>query len=405
MREDRLKVVSFTTVYPRPEEPRFGVFVRARLMALAKLAEVRVVAPVAVIEYGNPKRRFAGLEPGRGGRMDEGLRVDQPRWIYPPGMGWCHAWWLARFSEGRVGRIRKEFRFDVIDAHFGHPEASAAARLARRYGTPFTVTLRGNETAHGQEPKKRRRMAEALRAAARVIAVSEPLRDYAVGLGVDPARAVVIPNGIDGGVFHPGNRTAERAALGMGDDELHILSAGYLIERKGHHRIVEALPELARRGLKARLWIVGDRGSEGDFEKEIRRRVACCGVEGQVRFVPAAPPEELARYMRACDAFCLATNREGWPNVVNEALACGAPVVATDVGGVPAMIVDPRYGFVVPPGDRAALEGALARALTGKWDREAISAQGLKRSWGEVAREVFEQLSAAARENRHSCGS
>jgi glycosyltransferase involved in cell wall biosynthesis len=186
----------------------------------------------------------------------------------------------------------------------------------------------------------------------------------------------------------------------MGDGELHILSAGYLIERKGHHRIVEALPGLRARGLKARLWIAGEKGAEGDFAAEIRRKVAECGVEDAVRFVGAVSPAALACYMSACDVFCLATSREGWPNVVNEALACGAPVVATDVGGVPAMIPDERFGYVIPPGDEPALEEALAGALTREWAREAISAQGLKRSWGEVAREVFEQLSAAAMENR-----
>jgi glycosyltransferase involved in cell wall biosynthesis len=370
------------------------------LQHLAELADVRVVSPMAAVYYGLAGKRLMGLKGIEGPVADGRLMVEYPRWVYPPGMGWAHGWWLNRFSQATVEMVRREFRFEVIDAHFGHPEASAARWLAQRFGVPFTVTLRGNETAHGRDPKKRQRMAEALRTAARVIAVSGPLRDFAIELGVRPDRAVVIPNGIDAAVFHPRDRGAERARLGMGDGELHILSAGYLMERKGHHRIIETLPGLRARGLKVRLWIAGEKGPEGDFEGEIRRRVAECGVEDAVNFVGAVAPAELAFYMSACDVFCLASNREGWPNVVNEALACGAPVVATNVGGVPAMIVDERFGRVIPPGDSAALEDALARALTGAWDREAISAQGLKRSWGEVAREVFEQLSAAAEENR-----
>ena len=395
-----MKVLSFTTVYPRPGDPRFGIFVRARLQHLGELAEVRVVSPMAAVYYGMAGKRLMGLNGIEGPVRDGNVMVEYPRWVYPPGMGWAHGWWLRRFAQGTVERVRRGFPFDVIDAHFGHPEAWAACGLARRFGAPFTVTLRGNETAHGKDEKKRRRMAEALRAAARVIAVSGPIRAFAIELGVRPDRAVVIPNGIDAGVFHPRDRAAERARLGMGDGELHILSAGYLIKRKGHHRIVETLTGLRARGLKVRLWIAGEKGAEGDYAGEIRRRVGECGVEDAVRFVGAVAPAELACYMNACDVFCLASNREGWPNVVNEALACGAPVVATDVGGVPAMIVDGRFGRVVPVGDSAALEEALARALTGVWDRGAISAQGMKRSWGEVAREVFEQLSAAAEENR-----
>lgn len=395
-----LRVLSFTTVYPKPGEPGFGVFVRTRLQALAALADVAVVAPVAVVDYGNPKRRLTDLSEVPTSRLDGALRVYHPRWFYPPFIGWAHPWWLARFSESSFGRIQREARFHVIDAHFGHPEAAAAHRLARRFGVPFTVTLRGNETFHAQDPAKRSRMAKALRAAARVITVSEPLREFAVSLGVEPSRAVTIPNGIDSSIYHPRDRAAQRLRLGMDSAELHILSAGYLIERKGHHRIVETLPGLIAGGRNVRLWIVGDPGSEGDFSAEIRRRVSQCGVQAKVSFVPAVDASELACYMSACDLFCLASSREGWPNVVNEALACGAPVVATNVGGVPAMITSDRLGIVIPPGDSGALAGALAGALSRTWDREAISIHGLSRSWAHVAREVYEQLSAVSIDNR-----
>ena len=396
----RLKVLSFTTVYPRPDNARLGIFVRARLLRLAALADVAVVAPVALIEYGSPTRRWADLSRVPRRCLDETIRVEHPRWVYPPLIGWAHSWWLAKFSMSSFGSLRREFPFQVIDAHFGHPEASAALRLARRFGVPFTVTLRGNETFHAQDPRKRQRMEKAFRAAARVIAVSEPLRDFAIELGVDPKRAVVIPNGIDSAVFHPRDRAAERQRLGMADSEIHILSAGYLIERKGHHRIVEILAGLQGHGRPVRLWIVGDPGSEGDFAAEIRRRVSQCGVQSNVTFVPAVPAAELACYMSACDLFCLATSREGWPNVVNEALACGTPVVATNVGGVPAMIPDSRFGLIVPPGDSAALGDALARALSTEWDRDAIARQGLSRSWEQVAKEVYEQLRAVTIENK-----
>jgi glycosyltransferase involved in cell wall biosynthesis len=400
MSDARLRILSFSTVYPRPTEPRFGIFVRARLQKLAVLADVAVVAPVAPIEYGSPNQRWFDLSRTPLRRMDDALRVEHPRWFYPPLFGWSHSWWLARCAQGSFGRLQQEFPFQVIDAHFGHPEASAAFRLARKFGVPFTVTLRGNETFHAEDPRKRRRMAEALKAAARVIAVSEPLKDFAIELGVDPQRAVVIPNGIDSAVFHPRDRSAERQRLGMVDSELHILTAGYLIERKGHHRIVETLAGLQGHGRPVRLWIVGDPGAEGDFASEIRRRVSRCGVQANVTFVPAVPAAELACYMSACDLFCLATSREGWPNVVNEALACGAPVVATNVGGVPAMIPGPRFGLIVPPGDSAALGDALARALSIEWDRDAIARQGLSRSWEQVAKEVYEQLRAVTIENK-----
>jgi len=400
MPDSRLRILSFTTVYPRPGEPRFGVFVRARLQALAEFAEVMVVSPSALIDYGNPNRRLGGAATLSTSSADEAIRVVRPKWLYLPSIGWTHPWCLAAFTSGPISRLRREFQFDIIDAHFGHPEASAAYRLAKRFRVPFTVTLRGNETFHAEDPRKRSRMAEALRAAARVIGVSEPLCEFALSLGVEARRAVTIPNGIDASIYHPRDRAAERRRLGMDNGEYHILSAGYLIERKGHHRIVEALPSLIAGGRKVRLWIVGDPGSEGDFSSEIRRRVSQCGVQASVSFVPSVEASELACYMSACDVFCLASSREGWPNVVNEALACGAPAVASNVGGVPAMIPDRRFGFIVQPGNHGELASALAAALSTGWDRDAISTQGLSRSWRHVAREVFKQFSDVAIDNR-----
>jgi glycosyltransferase involved in cell wall biosynthesis len=108
--------------------------------------------------------------------------------------------------------------------------------------------------------------------------------------------------------------------------------------------------------------------------------------------------DALAELMSAADVFCLASSTEGWPNVVNEALACGTPVVATDVGAVRQMIDSDRYGSVVPVRDGEALAEALRAALTGRWDHEAISARGRSRSWSLVAEEVLEQMRAVLAE-------
>jgi glycosyltransferase involved in cell wall biosynthesis len=104
--------------------------------------------------------------------------------------------------------------------------------------------------------------------------------------------------------------------------------------------------------------------------------------------------------MSAADVFCLASTNEGWPNVVHEALACGAPVVATDVGAVPEMLAGGRYGCVVPVNDPAALEKALAEALQRDWDRAAIAAWGGARSWRQVASEVWEEMKIIAADKR-----
>src|SRR6185295_5597344 len=136
-------------------------------------------------------------------------------------------------------------------------------------------------------------------------------------------------------------------------------SAGYLIERKGYHRLIPAVAALRSRGIPCELHIAGGPGGESAYETGLRKMVAELHLESAVRFLGAVSPSRLAELMSEAGVFCLASSREGWPNVVNEALACGAPVVATDIGGVPEMIPSGQYGLIVPAGVQQALERSL----------------------------------------------
>lgn len=390
-----MNILSISTVFPNPSEENLGLFVRARLEGLAARASVRVLAPVPLVDY-------ARIRASRGDRpvcppcpREGRLEVFHPRWFYPPGGGVLNALFLFLRLLAPAWRLDTASPIDLIDAHFGYPDGIAAALLAAWPGPggtprprrPFTVTLRGNEIMHGRYRFRRMAMRWALRRAARVIAVSEALREYAISLGVEPSKTRTIPNGIDTAVFHPHPLPAQRAPR-RGSGPKQILSAGYLIERKGHHHAIRATAALRARGVDCELEVAGGPGREGKFEDRLRRLAAELGLESAVHFLGVVPPARLAELMSAADVFCLASSREGWPNVVNEALACGTPVVATNVGGVPDLIPSGEFGYVVPAGDQNALENALETALGRDWDREAIARWGASRSWDQVAAEV-----------------
>jgi len=389
-----VRVLSLCCLYPNPLHPGQGLFVQRRLRHLAELTEVMVVAPFAVVQYGNQSgsrmRLREQLCPVR--RQDAEMTVLQPRWFYPPLSGSLSACWLFVRLLPMLVRLRREFPYEVIDTHFGHPEGVAGALLSTALKVPFTMTLRGNEPKHSRSRLGRFWMSWALRRAARVFTVSARLRDFAIKLGAAPENVKMVPNGIDASIFYPRDRATCRTRYGFDPGRPLVFSAGALVERKGHHRIVRALASLRDKGARPQLAIAGARGPEGAFEEKLRLLVAELGMEADVRFLGQTPPEGLAELMSASDVFCLASTNEGWPNVVHEALACGAPVVATNVGAVPEMLPDERYGVIVPVNDRTALERGLARALAGRWDRQAIAAWGQARSWGHVAGEVLEQM-------------
>lgn len=392
----KIKILTLTTVYPSSTEPELGVFVRTRLVHMAASAEVKVLAPVPLINYGRRVHELTRRIPAR--RLDNGIEIAAPRWFYPPGGGALNGLFLFLRIAWPVTRIRRGFPFEVIDAHFAHPEGVAAALAAAAIGCPFTITMRGSEQQHGAYWLRRKLMGWALRRAGRVIAVSEKLRKFAIGLGVDPSRAVTIPNGIDTAVFHPRDRRQSRAAFSVAADTPLIVSAGHLIELKGHHRIMRAVRQLIDEGTDVELLIAGGRGRANDYEPELRREIETLGLAGRVRLIGHVDREALARLMCAADVFCLASAREGWPNVIHEALACGTPVVATNVGGVPEMIPSEQFGIMVPPDDAAALHAGLKRALCGRWDRDAIALWGQARSWDQVAAEVVGEMERVAEE-------
>lgn len=326
------------------------------------------------------------------GQMDGPLEILYPRWIYPPSGGALTA--LCLFVELVVplARLRKRFPFQFIDAHFGYPEGIAAALLALVFRCPYSITMRGNETMHAGYLFRGIAQRWAIRRADRIITVSKRLREFAITCGAHPSTIRTIPNGVDSSIFYPRRSGDARRRLGLDPSAPLIVSAGYLIERKGHHKVIRALKALRERGSSVRLAIAGGPGAEGQFEPALRKLTFELALEDRVHFLGHLPPDDLAELMSAADVVCLASSREGWPNVVNESLACGTPVVATDIGGVPDMIPSANYGFIVPVEDMAALTQALDRALNKRWNREAISAWGMSRSWDEVAGEVFRSM-------------
>ena len=361
---------------------------------MALLAGIRVVAPLPLIDYS---RLWTSGFPAKvsGKRNDGQFEVMHCRWIYFPLGAAMNSVLLFLTLLPVLTRLRREYRFEWIDSHFAFPDGIAAAMLARWFNVPFSITLRGNETMHASRSNAiRASMSWAFSKATCIITVSESLRQFAISLGANPTTARTIPNGVDHRIFFPRDRQASRQKLRATAHQKIIVSAGSLIERKGHHRMITALGSLKRQGLDALLLVVGGKGREGNYSSILQSMSNDLGLSERVRFLGHVAPDDMAELMSAADLFCLASSREGWPNVIHEAMACGTPVVTTNVGGTPEMVPSPEYGTVVPVDDQKALEAAIAGALAAEWDREAIRKWAHARSWEQVANEVIDHFGA-----------
>jgi teichuronic acid biosynthesis glycosyltransferase TuaC len=280
----------------------------------------------------------------------------------------------------------------------------AAALLGRLLGVPVVLTLRGLEVRLEGDRLRRPQLAWALRAADRVIAVSEDLADLAVRLGLPRARVRVIGNGVDPDLFRPLDRAACRRELGLPPAGPYLLTVGTLSERKGAHLVLDAMALLAGRLPGLCYLLVGGAGAEGAEGAALARRAARLGLAGRVVFAGPRPPAELPAWYGAADLFVLPSALEGCPNSVLEALACGTPVAATPVGSVPRLLADPAAGVIVPRRDAGSVAAAIELALARPWDRARVSAPVRARSWGVVGREVGEEIAAALAARRAARG-
>jgi glycosyltransferase involved in cell wall biosynthesis len=395
--EPRLVVLS--TLFPHSAQPTAGVFIRERMFRVAKAVPLTVVAPSAWFPLQGGLRRWRPhfRPPAPAKETQEGIDIHRPRFLSVPGaVKGLDGRFMALACLPLFARLKKQLGCNIIDAHFAYPEGYAASLLGRWLGLPVCVTLRGTEVPLARDPARRRRMIEAMSQATRIFAVSESLKRHAVALGIEADKIAVVGNGVDTAKFRRLDRAAARGALGISAGGPILVSVGALVERKGFHRVLECLPELRTRFPDLRYLIVGGPGPEGDYSAELRRAVQSLGLESCVSFLGPVAQADLNVVLSASDLFVLATRNEGWANVFLEAMACGLPVVTTDVGGNAEVVSDDRLGTIVTFGDRASLTRAISEALTRDWDRDAIVAHAESHSWERRTRTLVEEFAAIA---------
>lgn len=349
------RVVSIATLFPDAARPNFGLFVEKSLRALAAQPGIllTVVAPVGLPPFPlalHPRYRALRALP----QQEEwnGLAVHRPRFTLIPKVG-------ARFNPAAIARsvlpIARAAAPDVIDAQFFYPDGPAAMRVAGTLGLPFSAKARGADISHfGHDPAAAPQLLEAAHKAAGLLAVSEAMRRDMAAIGIDPAKIAVHYTGIDAERFHPGDRAAARAALGMGDAPA-LLTVGALIPRKGQALVIEALPALP--GVD--YWLAG----AGEEEGRYRTLAAKLGVADRVRFLGPVANADLPQLYRAADIVVMPSASEGLANAWVEALACGTPIVISDAGGAAELVTAPAAGRIVErtaPAIAQAVQATLA---------------------------------------------
>jgi len=386
-----VKSLTFTTLYPNAIQPRHGIFVETRLRHLVASGDVvtRVVAPVPWFPTTHQAfGRYADLARVPPKEVRHGIEIVHPRFPLIPKVGMTVAPGLLAAAMLPVLQrvIHEGYDFDVLDAHYFYPDGVAAAWLAERLHKPLVITARGTDLNLIPQHFLPRKMIQwAAEKAGAMITVCQALKETLIQLGVNADKVTVLRNGVNLQLFHPINREEMRRRLGL--NHITLLSVGHLIERKGHDIAIRALTELPQ----TRLIIAGD----GEEEGALRQLSAALGVAERVVFLGALPQDKLAHYYGAVDALVLASSREGWANVLLEAMACGTPVIASNVWGTPEVVAAPEAGILMPERTPRGLVLAFNALFANYPAHEATRLYAERFSWDDTTtgqKELFARV-------------
>jgi glycosyltransferase involved in cell wall biosynthesis len=387
---DRLRLLAITQIFPRPSAVTGGSYNLNQFQSLDGENAVSVISPTPWTEF----RLHQLWHKARSQEVQTQFPVVRPTFVFPPKI------FRSAYGLFYMASIRKqfdhavaEFKPDAVLACWSHPDGWATVRLAREYGLPVMIKVHGSDVlVLGRDPRRRERVAEALREADGVIAVSQNLADHVIALGVEPSRVHIVPHGIDQNMFCPGDRLESQRRLGLANDDpqqhlKRLLFVGNLLLSKGVGVLLEAAALLRQRGVDFLCHLVG----RGQDEPRLAALCQRLGLEEHVQFVGACPQWKLPDWYRACDLVLLPSFSEGIPNVLREAMMCGRAFVATRVGGIPE-ITRPQVGRLVEAGNPRELADAIASALAEGLVADRETALALNISWERSAQMLLDEF-------------
>ena len=391
-----MHVLALSTLYPNAVNPRFGTFVARSLEGLAKHTDwdVTVINPIGVppIAFGK-YRDLTDLEPVA---VENGVTVHRPRFTLIPKFG-------ARRNAGAIAKavlpiveeIHARQPIHVIDAEFFFPDGPAAAIIAEATGIPFSIKARGSDISQWKKLEyAREQILDAAERADGLLAVSGALADEMAQLGMDREKITVHYTGLDRDRFRPLRHTQLRAQLSrqlgfdLPDSAPMLACIGNLMERKGQDIAIKALPLLNN----ARLVLVG----KGEIEGDLRGLAEQLGVADRVHFAGSVDHDVMPLVLSAADVMVLPTVSEGLANAWVESIACGTPVVTSDVGGVREIITSEVAGRLVERTPEAVAE-AVRAILNDPPDPDDVASVAERFSWQNNAVALAAHLDRMAR--------
>ena len=367
-----MKILIITNLFPNASEPNRAMFNKQQFLALREYCDFKVIAPLPHFKCTR------GQVPLR--ETIDGMDVHHPRYlVIPKILRSMHGVSYYYGIHNEVEDIAKTFSFDLIFATWTYPDAYAASMIAKEMNKPLVIKVHGSDiNLLNLYPSRRVMVQKTFKQAKKIIAVSQPLKRKLVELGVPEYKVTHLTNGIDTKKFHPMDKIQCRRELSLPLNKHIVLYVGNLELVKGVDILVDAVRGFPEDVL---LIVVGD----GNLKNILSQKIKDPSFNGRVRLVGSQAHDQIPLWLNAANCFCLPSRNEGCPNVILEALACGVPIVATNVGGIPDLIDSNADAALIEPENPKALAQGIIKIL--QRPRQTPSVQPL--SWRENARQLF----------------
>ncbi len=376
-----MRVLFISHLWPRKGAIYLAAWVPEQIAALAAKCEVSIVAPVDRTirrEEVNFSGLFSGFRGYRERAYPELMTLKDIPIETRPYYGIIPRKIFAKTTAKNLEKALSNVSLDGIDlvhVHTLFPDGIACARWMADKKIPLVATTHSNDVPADLGVLKEA-MREFFRRVDALIIVCRKQGEQLEAIGADPERIHFIPNGFLAATYQ-----------NIDDSERNSRRIAYLGRLHPVKRVDLLIKALAECPSDITLEIAGD----GPEEKKLKFLARNLNLQDRVRFLKAVPREKIPQFLAETALLCIVSDREGWPTVINEALACGTPILSTAVGGVPEALQDPKLGTLIPvdisPGQ---LSKKIVSCLAINWDRQYIREHAFRFTWEKISTQILD---------------
>lgn len=387
-----MKILVLTDLFPTPSDPGHGIFIYQWAYHLAQECDMTVYQAVWTDkDHSYALADFETFQNNYDGKSYQFNWIQKSINLKKYDRIWVRTlqFWNLIKNERNINYKN----YDLIIGQMGCPGGYTAVKLAQKYKKPSIVGLRGSDvTSYLKAPILKNLAKWTYSKCDHIVTVSDDLRKQLIAKGIFTDKITTIKNGINP-LFTTQNKQTAKESLGLNGQQV-ILYVGHLIPIKGVKYLIQAF-SLIQKQSNYQLYLIGT----GEEEPRLRNLVTTKNLADRIHFIGNVSQPGLVQWYNAADIFCLPSLREGIPNVILEALACGTPVVATDISNN-SDIINEANGFLVQPENAVQLAEAIEKAISKNWNRKIISESVANFRWKKNRSEYLKLIDTILNQQR-----